>query len=107
MKKIFDKNWVIANLELKHDYVLDSVYQNVADKLQRRVEEQLDYVPALAARHDADQSVIEALTGDVVRLKLELARLKAEAQVMSAIGSEEHYAEHIKQMHGTRTEATK
>lgn len=103
MKKIFDRDWVDAHIP---DYysLTDSGRNRLAAKMQTVVESCFPDYDALAARHDADQSVIEALTGDVVRLKLELARLKAEMQVMTAIGSEEHYADHIKQMHDIQPE---
>jgi hypothetical protein len=107
MNEIFGKQWVRANLEFKRDYILDDVYQGVSDRLQRRVEEQLPDFPALSARHDADQAVISTLTGDVAKLKIELAKLKAEMQVMALIGSDEQYAQYIRQMHGIQTEATK
>ncbi|MFT8988509.1 MAG: hypothetical protein ABF966_09800 [Bifidobacterium psychraerophilum] len=105
MRKIFDRDWVDAHIT---DYysLTDSGRDRLAAKMQSEVQKLFPDYDALSARHDTDQAVIEALTNDVIQLKIELVKLKAEMQVMSAIGSEEHYADHIKQMHGIQTEAT-
>jgi DNA-binding PadR family transcriptional regulator len=103
MKKIFDRNWVDTHIS---DYysLTDSGRNRLAAEMQTVVESRFPDYDALAANHDADQAVIEVLTGDLIKLKIELVKLKAEMQVMSAIGSEEHYADHIKQMHDIQPE---
>lgn len=81
MKMIFNRRWVENNLKPRSGkYWFGDESQDIAEKLQNEVEQQLGDYYGLSAAHDADQAVIEALTNDLVATKIELARLRVETQ---------------------------